>query len=114
VTVSDWLKQRVLQCHLYDPDLNPDYAQLAIRYSTSVVSARPGHPKDKAIAEGLVKISVRYAPFRYRGARFTSLTQINEALGECVERIRSVLYMTVTTWSENVALARSSETYLRY
>jgi len=27
---------------------------------------------------------------------------------------RSVLYMTVTTWLENVALARSSGTYLRY
>jgi DNA replication protein DnaC len=27
---------------------------------------------------------------------------------------KSVLYMTVTTWLENVALARSSGTYLRY
>jgi len=27
---------------------------------------------------------------------------------------RSVLYMTVTTWLENIALARSSGTYLRY
>ena len=31
VTVPDCLKQGVLKCHLYDPDLNPGYAQLATR-----------------------------------------------------------------------------------
>jgi transposase len=89
VTVPDCLKQGVLKCHLYDPDLNPGYAQLASQFSTSVVPARPSHPKDKAIAEGLVKILMRYARFRYRGTRFTSLTQINQALSECVERINA-------------------------
>src|ERR1700733_2572539 len=89
VTVPDCLKQGMLKCHLYDPDLNPGYAQLASQFSTSVVPARPGHPKDKAIAEGLVKILMRYARFRYRRTRFTSLTQINQALSECVERINA-------------------------
>jgi hypothetical protein len=87
VTVPDCLKQGVLKCHLYDPDLNPGYAQLAIEYSTAVVPARAAHPKDKAIAEGLVKILMRYVRFRYRNTRFTSLTHINQALGECIERI---------------------------
>jgi len=81
VTVPDCLKQGVLKCHLYDPDLNPGYAQLAGEFSTAVVPARPGHPKDKAIVEGLVKILMRYARFPYRRTRFTSLAQINEALG---------------------------------
>ena len=89
VTVPDCLKQGVLKCHLYDPDLNPGYAQLASQFSTSVVPARPGHPKDKAIVEGLVKILMRYARFRYRRTRFTSLQQINQALSECVERINA-------------------------
>jgi len=87
VTVPDCLKQGVMKCHLYDPDLNPSYAQLAIDYSTAVVAARPGHPKDKAIAEGLVKILSRYVRFRYRHRRFTSLAEINRALTECVARI---------------------------
>ncbi len=60
VTVPDCLKQGVLKCHLYDPDLNPAYAALAAHYATAVVPARPGHPKDKAIVEGLVKILMRY------------------------------------------------------
>jgi len=87
VTVPDCLKQGVLKCHLYDPDLNPTYAALAAHYTTAVVPARPGHPRDKAIVEGLVKILMRYLRFRYRRQRFTSLTQINEALAACVTRI---------------------------
>jgi hypothetical protein len=50
VTVPDCLKQGVLKCHLYDPDLNPGYAQLASQYATAVVPARPYRPQDKAHA----------------------------------------------------------------
>ena len=77
----------MLKCHLYDPDLNPGYAELAAQYATAVVPARPEHPKDKAIVEGLVKILMRYVRFRYRRRRFTSLAEINRALAECIERI---------------------------
>ncbi|MGA2565078.1 MAG: IS21 family transposase [Steroidobacteraceae bacterium] len=89
VTVPDCLKQGVLKCHLYDPDLNPGYAQLASQYATAVVPARPDHPKDKAIVEGLIKLLMRYVRFRYRRSRFTSLLQINQALSQCVERINA-------------------------
>jgi transposase len=87
VTVPDCLKQGVLKCHRYDPDLNPSYAALAAHYMTAVVPARPAHPRDKAIVEGLVKILMRYQRFRYRRHRFTSIAEINQALGECVRRI---------------------------
>lgn len=87
VTVPDCLKQGVLKCHLYDPDLNPAYAELGQHYGTAIVPARPGHPKDKAIVEGLVKILMRYVRFRYRRQRFTSLAEINQALTECVEHL---------------------------
>jgi hypothetical protein len=42
---------------------------------------------DKAIAEGLVKILMRYVRFRYRRRRFTSIPEINQALSEGIERI---------------------------
>jgi transposase len=87
VTVPDCLKNGVLKCHLYDPDLNPGYAELAAHYATAVVPARPDHPKDKAIVEGAVKVLMRYLRFRYRRTRFTCLAQINQALADCVERI---------------------------
>ena len=56
VTVPDCLKNGVVKCHLYDPDLNEDYAYLAAHFSTAIVPARVRKPKDKAICEGLVKI----------------------------------------------------------
>jgi transposase len=87
IVVPDCLKQGVLKCHLYDPDLNPGYAALAAHYRTAVVPARVSSPKDKAIVEGLVKILMRYMRFRYRRERFTSLAQINRALSECVDKI---------------------------
>lgn len=87
VTVPDCLKQGVLKCHWYDPDLNPRYAELAAEYCTAVVPARPDHPKDKAIVEGLVKILMRYVRFRNRRRRFTSLSDINVEIAECAGRI---------------------------
>lgn len=89
VTVPDCLKQGVQKCHLYDPDLNPAYAALAVHYGTAVVPARPAHPKDKAIVEGLVKILMRYLRFSHRRTRFTSLAQINQALTQCVAHINA-------------------------
>jgi transposase len=34
VTVPDCRKRGVLKCHLYDPDLNPGYAEVALHYGT--------------------------------------------------------------------------------
>jgi len=87
VTVPDCLKQGVTKCHLYDPDINPSYVDLAKFYDTAIVPARPGHPKDKAIVEGAVKLVKRYFKWLYRGHTFTSLSEINKALGEVTERI---------------------------
>jgi len=76
-----------VKCHLYDPDLNEDYAYLAAHFSTAIVPARVRRPRDKAIVEGLVKILSRYFRFRFRRSRFTSIAEINRALMVCVERI---------------------------
>ena len=87
VLVPDCLKQGVSKCHLYDPDLNPSYAELAAHYRTAVVPARPKHPKDKALVEGAVKILMRYFKWLHRKRTFTSLSAINQALSEVVTRI---------------------------
>ena len=48
VTVPDCLRTGVVKCHLYDPDLNEDYAYLASHFSTAIVPARVRRPRDKA------------------------------------------------------------------
>ena len=50
VLVPYCLKQGVLKCHLYDPDLNPGYTTLAVYYGASVVLARANHPKDAELS----------------------------------------------------------------
>jgi transposase len=87
VTVPDCLKQGVIKCHIYDPDLNSDYAEMAAHFGTAIVPARPRHPKDKAIVEGLVKILMRYFKFCYRRHTFTSIVEINNALRACADKI---------------------------
>jgi transposase len=58
VIVPDCLKNGVVKVHRYDPDLNPDYVELASHYSTAVVPARPRHTRDKALG-GLKPLRMR-------------------------------------------------------
>jgi transposase len=87
VLVPDCLKTGVLKCHRYDPDLNPDYVELATHYKTAVVPARPRHPKDKALVENAVGILMRYFRFAYRRRTFTTLAEVNAALVEALNKI---------------------------
>lgn len=89
VTVPDCLKQGVIKCHIYDPDLNPAYSELAAHYGTAIVPARPKHPKDKALVEGGVRLVMRLLRWKYRRHTFTSIGEINRALEKCVEEINA-------------------------
>jgi transposase len=87
VLVPDRLKNGVIKSHLYDPDLNPDYVELAKHYRVAVVPARSRRPKDKALVENAVGILMRYFRFIYRRRTFTSLAEINRALVEALLKI---------------------------
>ena len=84
VTAPDCTKTAVSKCHLYDPDLNPSYTEMARHYGTAIVPARPHRPKDKALVEGAVKIVMRLMRWRYRRHTFTSLHEVRKALTETV------------------------------
>jgi transposase len=85
--VPDCLKNGVKKVHRYDPDLNPDYVELASHYGAAILPARPRHPKDKALVENAVGIVMRYFQFLYRRHTFTSLSEINQALRGVIQRI---------------------------
>jgi len=97
VVVPDCLKNGVTKAHLYDPDLNPDYIELVAHYGTAVVPARSRHPRDKALVENAVGILMRYFRFVYRRRTFTSLEEINVALGDSVSRINGKLHTRFRT-----------------
>jgi len=101
VLVCDNLKTGVTKAHRYDPDLNPEYVELASHYGCSVVPARSRSPKDKALVEGAVKIVMRYFRFVYRRRTFTSLGEVNQALRESIDKINSKIHTRFRVSREN-------------
>ncbi len=89
VTVPDCTKTAVSKCHLYDPDINLSYAEMAKFHQTAIVPARPYRPKDKALVELAVKLVMRYFRWLYRRHTFLSIAEINEALLTVVAKINS-------------------------
>jgi transposase len=92
IVVPDCLKNGVIKAHIYDPDLNPDYVELASHYGAAIVPARARHPRDKALVENAVGILMRYFRFIYRRRTFTSLAEINRALAEAVVKLNSKIH----------------------
>ena len=87
VVVPDNLKSGVHKAHRYEPDLNPSYAEMACHYGTSVLPARVRKPKDKAKVEGGVLLVERWILAALRNRTFFSLTELNQAIGELLERL---------------------------
>lgn len=87
--VPDCLKSGVSRACLYEPDLNPTYADLAEHYGTAVLPARPRRPRDKAKVENGVLISKRWILAVLRHRTFYSLTELNQAIRELLERLNT-------------------------
>lgn len=105
MVVPDCLKQGVAKTHLYDPDINEAYRDLAKYYGTAVVPARPARPKDKAIIEGAIKIVMQRFKWKYRHHTFTSINEINAALKSVTEELNHKEHTRfkvsrVTRWKE--------------
>lgn len=89
--VPDCLKSGVTRGDKYEPDINPEYLDFARHYNTTILPARPNHPKDKALVEGAVKIVYAWIFARLRDRVFFSLKELNEAIWEELERYNSKL-----------------------
>ena len=89
VTAPDCTKTAVSKCHLYDPDINISYAEMAKFFETAIVPARPYRPKDKALVELAVKLVMRYFRWLYRRHTFLSIAEINEALLTVAQKINN-------------------------
>lgn len=89
VTAPDCTKTAVAKCHLYDPDINFSYAEMARFFKTAIVPARAYRPKDKALVELAVKLVMRYFRWLYRRHTFLSIAEINEALLTVITKINN-------------------------
>lgn len=87
VICPDNTKTAVIKSNKYDPDLNEEYNRFTKHYGVTVAPARVYSPKDKALAEGAVKLIQRYFRWRTRKQTLTSLGEINKLLKEIYEVI---------------------------
>ena len=83
--VPDNAKAAVTKADLYEPEINPQYADFAAHYNTVILPARPRKPKDKPLVEGAVRLMYErvYAPLRDQV--FGSLVELNQAIKERLE-----------------------------
>ena len=86
--VPDQLKSGVSSSCRYEPGVQRTYDELAEHYGTTVLPARPAHPRDKAKVEAGV-IAQRWALARLRHHTFSSLDELNARIAELVEDLNA-------------------------
>ena len=89
LVIPDNLRSGVSKACLYDPDINPTYQDLANHYETAILPARSGKPKDKAKVEAGVLLVQRWILAALRNRTFFSLTELNEAMAELLEKLNN-------------------------
>jgi transposase len=92
--VPDQLKSGVTKACRYDPKIQRTYEELARHYETTVLPARPAHPKDKAKVEVGVQIAQRWILARLRHRTFFSLEELNAAITELVDDLNDRVMRT--------------------
>jgi hypothetical protein len=85
--VVDNLKSGVHKANLYDPDVNPTYCDFANHMGLAVLAARPYKPKDKGSGESHIGVIQRGFSQEARNRIFYSLSELNEALRQYLERL---------------------------
>jgi transposase len=89
VVVPDCLKGAVSKACRYEPEINPSYAEMAEHYGICVLPARPARPRDKAKVETGVLIAKRWILAALRHRTFYSLTDLNAAIQQLLERLNT-------------------------
>lgn len=89
IWVPDNLKSGVKKPDLYEPDLNPTYAELARHYEAAVIPTRVRKPRDKAKVEQGVLLAERWILAALRNRTFFSLEEVREAVKPLVEKLNN-------------------------
>lgn len=63
-----------------EPEIQQHYLEFARHYGTAILAARPGHPRDKGVVEGAVRIVQQQMLPDLAQRKFFSVAEINEAL----------------------------------
>jgi transposase len=89
VLVPDNLRAAVTKPHLYEPDLNATYHDMATHYGMAIVPARVAKPRDKAKAEVGVQVVERWILAVLRNRVFFSLAELNFEIAGLLQRLNA-------------------------
>lgn len=78
--VPDNLKAAVTKSSKYEPSINETFLDFADHYGTTILPARAYRPRDKALVEGVVKITYQRIYTAVRTRVHFSLASLNEAM----------------------------------
>jgi transposase len=95
--VPDCLKSAIHKSNKYEPDINPEYADFARHYQTTVLPARPNHPKDKALVEGAVRIVYTRIYASLRNRIFHTVDELNNAIRTELDKYNTIPMQRLNT-----------------
>jgi transposase len=75
--VPDNLKSAVFKASRYEPTLNANFKAFADHYGIAILPARTRKPQDKALVEGLVKITYQQIYTKIPGQQIVPLKELN-------------------------------------
>lgn len=96
--VPDQLRSAIGTPCRYEPAAQRTYDELAGHYQTTILPARPGKPRDKAVVEVGVQVAQRWILARLRHRTFFSLEELNEAIGELLDELND---RVMRRWGES-------------
>ena len=89
LVVPDNLRSGVSKAHRHEPDVNPTYQDMASHYGVAILPTRVRKPRDKAKVESGVLVVERWILAALRHRQFFSLTELNTAIGELLEKLNT-------------------------
>jgi len=95
--IPDNLKSGVTKACRYEPELNPTYLEMCQYYGTVAMPARAGKPRDKAKVEAGVLLVTRWITAALRHRTFFSITELNAAIRELLERLNTRKFKKLDT-----------------
>lgn len=87
--VPDQTRALIAHPDRYEPHSNRSVEEFCEHYATTVLPARPAHPKDKGKVEVGVLIVERWILARLRNRRFFSLAELNAAIAELLKDLNA-------------------------
>lgn len=87
--VPDNPRAMIANPNRYEPQANVTVEDFARHYGTSVLPARPAHPRDKAKVESAVQVVERWILMRLRHERLACIDDVNEAIGPLLEQLNN-------------------------